>query len=159
MLIKNTVDLCKHAIANGKDHIVMEELDQLPKTKGRMENGEKYSKFSSFIGISGFSTRVWSLCAKYGLQITEIQPHYTSQMCPKCGCIDKENRPTQEEFKCIACGHEDNADHNASINIQNRVDVKVLRDMLLKQKMNGEYETVKYLGKDTIRQFLHLPFV
>ena len=31
--------------------------------------------------------------------------------------IDKENRINQEKFKCVKCGFELNADHNASINI------------------------------------------
>ena len=31
--------------------------------------------------------------------------------------IDKENRQTQEKFRCTKCGFELNADHNASINI------------------------------------------
>lgn len=35
----------------------------------------------------------------------------------RCGHIDKENRQTQEKFKCTKCGFELNADHNASINI------------------------------------------
>ena len=39
---------------------------------------------------------------------------------PICGTIDKENRPNQETFKCVHCGHKDNAGHNASINIKNR---------------------------------------
>ena len=31
--------------------------------------------------------------------------------------IHKDNRPTQETFKCIKCGHEDNADRNAAKNL------------------------------------------
>ena len=42
---------------------------------------------------------------------------YTSQTCCICGHIDKDNRQTQEKFKCTECGFELNADHNASINI------------------------------------------
>ena len=33
------------------------------------------------------------------------------------GCVDKQNRQTQAKFKCIACGFEINADHNAALNI------------------------------------------
>ncbi|MCK4645292.1 MAG: transposase, partial [Candidatus Aminicenantes bacterium] len=33
------------------------------------------------------------------------------------GHIAKENRKTQEEFQCIQCGHNENADLNASTNI------------------------------------------
>jgi IS605 OrfB family transposase len=52
-----------------------------------------------------------------GIQVMFINPAYTSQTCSECGCVDKENRKTQEKFKCTACGFEANADHNASINI------------------------------------------
>lgn len=52
-----------------------------------------------------------------GIKVRYINPAYTSQTCSKCGHIDKENRPTQEKFKCINCGFELNADHNAAINI------------------------------------------
>ncbi|MGL6024080.1 MAG: RNA-guided endonuclease InsQ/TnpB family protein [Cetobacterium sp.] len=52
-----------------------------------------------------------------GIEVLFINPAYTSQMCSECGNIDKENRPTQEQFRCTKCGFEANADHNASINI------------------------------------------
>ena len=37
------------------------------------------------------------------------------------GHISKENRPTQELFKCVKCGHSGNADLEASITILNRI--------------------------------------
>lgn len=52
-----------------------------------------------------------------GIKVRYIDPAYTSQTCSKCGHIDKENRINQEKFKCVKCGFELNADHNASINI------------------------------------------
>ena len=54
---------------------------------------------------------------RVGIKVRHINPAYTSQTCSKCGHIDKENRQTQEKFKCTKCGLELNADHNASINI------------------------------------------
>lgn len=52
-----------------------------------------------------------------GINVKYIDPAYTSQTCSICGHVDKENRQTQEKFKCMKCGFELNADHNASINI------------------------------------------
>jgi hypothetical protein len=40
-----------------------------------------------------------------------------SKRCSVCGCIDDDNRQSQETFKCIECGYENNADVNAAINI------------------------------------------
>lgn len=52
-----------------------------------------------------------------GIKVVYVDPAYTSQTCSQCGNIDKENRPSQEIFKCTECGFELNADHNAAINI------------------------------------------
>jgi transposase len=40
-------------------------------------------------------------------------------MCSVCRCIDKGSR-SKEEFLCIHCGYEIDADINAAINIHNR---------------------------------------
>jgi len=40
--------------------------------------------------------------------------------CSVCGYIDKDNRKTQSEFKCLKCNHQENADINASKNIAAR---------------------------------------
>jgi putative transposase len=54
----------------------------------------------------------------YKATVIAVNPAYTSQTCNVCGNADKNNRKTQSEFKCIACGHEDNADLNAAKNIK-----------------------------------------
>ena len=46
--------------------------------------------------------------------LVRVNPAYTSQECSKCGYTCKENRVTQSIFKCISCGHEDNADVDAA---------------------------------------------
>ena len=74
-------------------------------------------------------------------------------MCPICGCIEDENRPNQETFECIECGHKDNADFNAAKNIRNRVCVTVLRNMLLKQLDNGAFEPKK-LKREKVKEVL-----
>lgn len=55
-----------------------------------------------------------------GIEVIFINPKYTSKRCNVCGCIHKDNRDcknNQSKFKCVVCGHEDNADINASKNI------------------------------------------
>ena len=42
---------------------------------------------------------------------------YTSQTCSACGLVDADSRRSQESFKCVACGHAQNADLNAARNI------------------------------------------
>jgi IS605 OrfB family transposase len=58
-----------------------------------------------------------------GVPVVAVDPRYTSQECPACGCIDKGNRQTQSEFRCVECGHSNNADHNAASNIASRAAV------------------------------------
>ncbi|WP_415926091.1 zinc ribbon domain-containing protein [Streptomyces sp. AK02-04a] len=36
---------------------------------------------------------------------------------PTCGHTAKENRPTQEKFHCVACGHTAHADTVAATNV------------------------------------------
>ena len=69
------------------------------------------------------------------------------------GCIEDENRPNQEIFECIECGHKDNTDFNAAKNIRNRVLVTVLRESLLKQMGNGAFEPKK-LKREKVKEVL-----
>jgi len=49
-----------------------------------------------------------------------VDPRDTSRTCSACGYVSRENRQTQETFRCIACVHASNADTNAAINILRR---------------------------------------
>ena len=51
-------------------------------------------------------------------EIVKIDPRYTSQTCRNCGHVDKDNRKSQADFVCLACGHESNADINAALVVQ-----------------------------------------
>src|SRR5690606_24413051 len=51
-----------------------------------------------------------------GFHIFEIGAAYTSQLCSKCGCINKESRKA-EDYVCLSCGHTGHADLQASFNI------------------------------------------
>ena len=49
--------------------------------------------------------------------VVAVPPAYTSQTCPCCGHVSKDNRQTQAEFACVECGYEENADVVGAINI------------------------------------------
>ena len=57
------------------------------------------------------------LCLSYKMDVHKVDPAYTSQTCHQCGHVDKRSRKTQSDFKCTACGHADDADVNAALNI------------------------------------------
>ncbi len=60
---------------------------------------------------------------KAGVPVFVVDPRNTSRQCFVCGHIDKKNRPSQSVFRCVACGHEANADCNAALNIGSRATV------------------------------------
>ena len=53
-------------------------------------------------------------------RVVRVPARYTSQTCHRCGHAAAENRPAQEEFRCVSCGHAGNADVNAALNILRR---------------------------------------
>jgi len=59
--------------------------------------------------------------ARYtGCEIVKVPAAYTSQTCHACKHVAPENRESQAVFRCVACGHQDNADVNAAKNILGR---------------------------------------
>lgn len=50
-------------------------------------------------------------------RVVKVNPAYTSQTCNACGHVAPENRESQAVFRCVTCGHQDNADVNAARNI------------------------------------------
>jgi IS605 OrfB family transposase len=97
-------------------HIIMEDL--------QLNDAKTYSKEVNYMlrrmKIQGIKNDILKYTKEMGIKTTQVNPRYTSIDCPICGNRDKLNRQTQETFKCTKCGHTDNADHNASINIENR---------------------------------------
>lgn len=57
--------------------------------------------------------------AAKGIRVVMVDPAYTSQRCNRCGYVDKRNRD-RARFDCLRCGHSDDADHNAALNIRDR---------------------------------------
>ena len=148
--------ICKTLQSQGVGHVVMEDLDNgFGKCYAKDKDNEdiNYNRKVKFIGLSSLKGEVEHIARKYDIAVSTVHPSYTSKMCPICGCIEDENRPNQEMFDCVECGHTDNADVNAAINIRNRVLVTVLRESLLKQLGNGAFEPRK-LKRDKVKEVL-----
>lgn len=57
----------------------------------------------------------------YGAVLVVVPPFHTSQTCAACGQADAESRKGRGRlFACTHCGHEDDADRNASMEIEAR---------------------------------------
>ena len=113
--------MCKSLKNDNITHIVMENLDNgfgKSFVKDKNNNDINFNRVVKFLRISSLKDEVEHIARKYDIAVSTVQSYYTSKMCPICGCIEDENRTSQEEFGCIECGFESNADINAAINIK-----------------------------------------
>lgn len=148
--------MCKALQTQGVRHVVMEDLDGhfgRSHVKDKQNDDVNFNRVAKYLGISSLKGVVEHVGRKYGIAVSTVQPSYTSKMCPMCGCIEDENRPTQEDFCCVECGHKANADVNAAVNIRNRVCEAVLRDALLKRMDNGSFKP-KRMKREKVKKEL-----
>ncbi|WQJ53521.1 MAG: transposase [Wendovervirus sonii] len=161
--------ICKDLQGQSIHHVAMEDLDQfgqsfirmnIKKTDSEDEKSQKikYNRLVKFIGLSDLNNRFECISRKYSIQVSKVHAAYTSQTCNECGYIDKENRKTQENFLCLECEHENNADINAAKNIKDRVSEAVLREGLLTENEHGSFKPKKKSVQD-IYDFLSSPAV
>jgi IS605 OrfB family transposase len=154
MLKRKCNTLVKQCISLGYNHIVMEDLQHMGKSFSKNDefDGFKYSRLIRLLNLTDLKNIIKSIANKYNIQVTFIQPHYTSKGCDNCGHIDDNNRKIQEKFECVSCGHKANADTHSAKMIEDRLLVDVLRESLLDFK-DGLY-TPKKLKKETIKNIL-----
>jgi putative transposase len=150
-------NVCKYLNSIGLDHIVMEDLDNSfgKSFVNDKTSGLNFNRITKELNLSSLKQMIEHIARNYDISVSTVHASYTSKMCPICGCIEDENRKNQETFECVECSHKDNADHNASINIKNRVSSTVLRMYLLKQNKlgNGTYEP-KVLKREKVKEVL-----
>jgi len=92
--------------------------------KGNSEQHGKHVKQKSGLNLSildqgwfEFRRQLEYKSAWNGGFVVAVPPQYTSQTCPCCGHVSKDNRQTQAKFECVECGFEENADLVGAINI------------------------------------------
>ncbi|WP_233712509.1 transposase [Kribbella turkmenica] len=66
---------------------------------------------------AGWGLLVQRLEDKAAGRVEKVNPAYTSQTCSICGHRAPGNRESQAVFRCVACGHQANADVNAAVNV------------------------------------------
>ncbi|GAB3936054.1 RNA-guided endonuclease TnpB family protein [Kribbella albertanoniae] len=90
-----------------------------PARPGRHLPNRRRAKAGLNRGIlaNGWGALVRRLEHKAPGRVEKVNPAYTSQTCSVCGHCVPENRKSQAVFRCVACGHQANADVNAAINI------------------------------------------
>ena len=101
---KSLVNLAKlHCSA-----LVLEDLGKISK-KGKAKRYVQKSQWSFY----QLETFLKYKAALLGVPILYVNPAYTSQICSRCGSINKLNG---KHYKC-SCGHFDHRDSNAAFNI------------------------------------------
>lgn len=68
-------------------------------------------------GWGVFLTILHAKAESAGREVIAVDPRNTSRRCPECGHTAKENRPTQEKFHCVSCGHNAHADTVGATNV------------------------------------------
>ncbi len=68
-------------------------------------------------GWGVFLTILHAKAESAGRDVIAVDPRNTSRTCPDCGHLSAENRPTQEKFHCVNCGHQAHADTVGAINV------------------------------------------
>jgi transposase len=114
----------------------------------------KTSRIASLMRLNNIKNYLHSICSKKYIQLSIIPSYYTSQRCSKCGYIYPENRKSQEDFHCLNCNHEENADSNASQNIKQYKDLNVLSSKLLVQDKSTKWFIPNSLQKKGIKLVL-----
>jgi IS605 OrfB family transposase len=114
-------------IAKNHGLVVLEDLrikNMSKSAKGTLENPGSHVKQKSGLnrsildaGWGEFRRQVEYKVAWSGGIVVAVDPKNTSRRCPVCGHTAKANRLTQADFVCVNCGHADDADVNAAINI------------------------------------------
>ena len=104
--------------------IVLEKLHirgMMASARGTLESPGRNVKQKTGLnrGIQGTNWYQLEGMIKYKThKVLHVEPAYTSQTCHACGHRSEKNRKSQAVFECVECGHEDNADINAALNIR-----------------------------------------
>ncbi|MFH1682725.1 MAG: transposase [Candidatus Woesearchaeota archaeon] len=117
--IKNNVNLAVNRLVSKNPKlkiVVLEKLD-------RFDNGKKYSKRSNRLlnqWKRGFLKEKLTFISQLNsIELAYQNRAYTSQLCPNCGYVHRDNRHS-EEFTCFMCEYSEHADVVGALNILRR---------------------------------------
>ena len=103
----------------GKDTLfVIENLDGLTINKRNLKKSPKQNYMLSSWGLYQLEQFLTYKAHENRSEVVKVSAQYTSQRCPKCGAIHKENRNHKNHFYSCQCGYQSNDDRIGAMNIQ-----------------------------------------
>ena len=112
-----------------------------------LNKGRKTSKYLRRWTYTSIFRKLKDSCCEAGVRYNKVSPTYTSQRCSKCGWTCKGNRKGKK-FVCGKCGHEADADMNASSNVSLDLPAISKEERLKRANVKGFYWYV--LGQEPI---------
>lgn len=94
--------------------IALESLDGI---RDRVRGSRRFNRMVASWAFRQLRDFIEYKAAKAGVRVVYVNPKRTSRTCPRCGHGTRSNRPTQGDFRCVACGYRANADVVAAMNI------------------------------------------
>ena len=105
--------------ANPNSLFILEDLSNIRPALAKVKKADRYYMVSWSYG--DFIEKLSYKALKSGSLVTEVDPSYTSQTCPICGHIAKNNRNKSKHiFTCKACGYSSNDDRIGAMNLYNK---------------------------------------
>ncbi len=118
----------KALVQNNPKHtlFVLEDLSGVRAAAERVRRKDRYVSVSwSFYDLE---QKLKYKAARNESMVINVNPKYTSQMCPVCGHIEKGNRDKKKHiFCCKTCGYRSNDDRIGAMNLY-RMGINYLED-------------------------------
>ncbi len=127
---KNHLHQISSAISKNHAIVYVEDLQVANMSKSAKGNAEQHGR--NVKQKSGLNRAIldqsWSEFRRQldyklfwrGGHLIAVPPQNTSRCCPACRHTSKDNRQTQENFECVECGYQNNADVVGAINVLKR---------------------------------------
>ena len=130
--LENIVNNALNQLLNQKNPSVIscEELSHL-RGKGK---SKKHSRIVSMWVRSIINERVIFKASQRGSLVKRVNPAYSSQICPLCGWVHRDNRKG-DKFKCQFCGHTAASDWTAALELLRRLNAPEISLWMPKERV------------------------
>jgi len=112
--IQRHIDSALNKLFASKPAFVVHE--DLSRAKFKFQYGAAQSRSLSAWARGVYQERLEFKAQVRGSHLVAVNPAYSSQLCPVCGFVERENR-NGDRFRCLRCKHSGAADQVAAINL------------------------------------------